>query len=602
MDSTEKNRRQIGGETASVVRRQLQRILASGGFANAGRMSRFLRFTIDLALQNRAAELKEYLIGVEVFDRPESYDPRIDPVVRVEARRLRAKLASYYETDGKNDALLIEFPKGTYAPVFRSRIAKPDVPAGANPQPGSTIAVLPFANLSADVENEYFSDGLTQELIHLLTKVEGLRVVAWNSSSQLKGKTPDPYSVGQQLKAGAVLTGSVRGGSNRLRITAQLVDTSNGYYLWSETYDRQMQDVFSIQEEISSSIVRTLKKKLTVATPAMTSSAPNLKSYNLYLKGRFHWNKRTHEGLTRSIQYFTEAIDADRGFAMAYSGLADAFTLLTEYGWLHPSEAMPKAEAAAKKALDLDPLLGEAEASLGLIRSIHDWKWQEAEMHYRRAIQLNPGYATARHWFAIDHLALMGRMEKARVEIKIASQLDPLSLIIREGEGFLAMVNGQYDEAFAQYREMLELDPSSYKAYACMGRAYFQKGMYGEAVALLQKARSQSGDIPSVLGALGQALALHGKPAEARELLAQLSGLSKQRYVPCSSLAFIHLGLGEREKALEILEAGCDQRHPTLANLKVHPAYNDLRGEPRFTVLLERIGLSARSSHAEPRA
>jgi serine/threonine-protein kinase len=580
-------------EIAPVVRRQLQRILASSGFANAERMSRFLRFTVDIALQNRSAELKEYLIGVEVFDRPENYDPRLDPVVRVEARRLRSKLASYYETDGKNDALLIEYPKGTYAPGFRDRseVVKAQT-APATLPPGSTIAVLAFTNLSADAENEYFSDGLTQELIHLLTKVDGLRVVAWNSSSQLKGKAPDPYSVGQQLKVSTVLTGSVRGSSERLRITAQLVDTANGYYLWSETYDRQMQDVFSIQEEISSAIVKTLRTKLAGAMPAMKSSARNLEAYNLYLKGRFHLNKRTGAGLNLSVQYFTDAIKVDPSFAMAYSGLADAYTLLADYGLLHPSEAMPKAEAAAQKALDFDPLLGEAEASLGLIRSNYDWKWSEAEKHYLRAIELNPGYATAHMWFGIDHLAMLGRMEQARYEIEIARELDPLSLIIREGVGFVAMLNRQYDDAISKYREMQELDPYFYKSYTSIGRAYIQKGMYDEAIALLHKGRSLAGEVPNILGALGQALALSGKRSEARQLLHQLQELSQHRHVACSSFALIHTGLGEKERALEILEAGCEQRQPVLVALNVHPAYDDLRGEPRFNAILKRIGFN----------
>ena len=329
----------------SEVRLQLERILASKGFANAERMSRFLRFAVEHTLENRAAELKEYVIGVEVFDRTGSYDPRLDPVVRVEARRLRSKLASYYEEEGKADALLIDFPKGAYVAVFRNRTETTRTPAAS--QKRSTIAVLPFANLSAGSKNDYFSDGLTQELIHLLTKVDGLRVVAWNSSSQLKGKTPDPYSVGQQLKVGSVLTGSIRGANDKLRITAQLVNTADGYYLWSETYDREMKDVFAIQEEISSAIVKTLSDKLASKAPELKSSARNLEAYNLYLKGRFHWNKRTGVGLHRSIQYFTDAIAVDQDFAMAYSGLADSYSLLADYGLMHPSEAMPKAKAAA---------------------------------------------------------------------------------------------------------------------------------------------------------------------------------------------------------------------------------------------------------------
>ncbi len=574
---------------ASEVRLQLERILSSKGFANAERISRFLRFTVEYTLENRAAELKEYVIGVEVFDRRGKYDPRLDPVVRVEARRLRSKLAGYYEDEGKDDALRIDFPKGAYVPVFRNSAEGTE--AAAVSQKWSTIAVLPFANLSASCENDYFSDGLTQELIHLLTKVDGLRVVAWNSSSQLKGMTPDPYSVGQQLKVGSVLTGSIRGANDKLRITAQLVNTADGHYLWSETFDREMKDVFAIQEEISLAIVKTLSDKLTCRAPAMKSSARNLEAYNLYLKGRFHWNKRTHVGLQGSIQYFAEAIAVDRDFAMAYSGLADSYSLLADYGLMHPSDAMPKAKAAAERALELDPMMGEAETSLGLIRAIYEWKWDEAEAHYRRAIALNPGYSTGHHWFAIDHLCMLGRFAEAQVEIDIACELDPLSPIIREGFGFLAMLTGRYDEAIDHYREVLELDPHFYKGYTSMGRAYIQKGMYEEAIAHLRKGRELAGDIPNILGALGQAFGLSGQAGEARRILGELTQLSTSRHVPCTSLALVHLGLGEKERALEILEEGCRQREIVLQPLKVHPAFDELRGEPRFTAILQRMRL-----------
>ncbi|MEO8126005.1 MAG: tetratricopeptide repeat protein [Bryobacteraceae bacterium] len=576
---------------ASDVRVQLERILASKGFAHAERMSRFLRFTVEYTLENRAAELKEYVIGVEVFDRTGNYDPRLDPVVRVEARRLRSKLAGYYEDEGKADVLLIDFPKGTYVPAFRNRSEIADVPA--TPQNLSTIAVLPFANLSPDCENDYFSDGLTQELIHLLTKVEGLRVVAWNTSSQLKGKTPDPYSIGQQLKVGSLLTGSIRGTNDKLRITAQLVNTKDGHYLWSETYDREMKDVFAIQEEISVAIVKTLSDKLTCQAP-MRSSGSNLEAYNLYLKGRFHWNKRTDTGLHRSIQFYSDAIALDQNFAMAYSGLADSYSLLADYGYVHPSVGMPKAKAAAEKALELDPMLGEAETSLGLIRGVYEWRWQEAERHYRRAISLSPGYSTAHHWFAIDYLCLMGRFAEAVAEMEIACELDPLSPIIREGIGFLAMLDGRHDEAIGHYKEVLELDPYFYKGFTSMGRAYIQKGMYEEAIVQLQRGRALAGEVPNILGALGQAFGLGGRVKDARRTLDELTQLSETRFVPCTSLALVHLGLGEKAQALEILEEGCNQRQIVLQSLMVHPAYSDLRGEPRFTAILRKIGLLPR--------
>ena len=585
---------------ARSIEEQLRRILASKPFAQSARMSRFLRFTVERALAGQSDQLKEYVIGVEVFDRKGSYDPRVDPIVRVEARRLRSKLKNYYDADGCSDEVIIEFPKGTYAPVFRGRGEGP-IAAPGTPGRGA-IAVLPFANLSSEPDTEYFSDGLTEELIHGLTGVDGLMVVAWSSAARLKGQPVDVREIGRQLSVSTVLVGSVRSSGDRLRVMAQLIDTSNGQYLWSETYDRQMQDLFAIQEEISRAIVKTLQIKLMdrPGAPVIRHGAYNLEAYNLYLKGRFQWNKRTAEGLKRGVHYFEQAISVDPAFAPGYAGLADSYSLLADYGLVKPDEAMPAAESAARKALAIDPTLAEAHTSLALIRASYYWEWAEAEVHYLRAIELNPGYATARHWFAVDHLAMLGRMDEAMVQIEIAQQLDPLSPIIREGKGFLFLLTKRYDEALDEYRQMLELDSFFYKAFTAMGRAYTQKGMYEEAITMLQKGRSLSGDIPNILGALGQTYALASRPADARRLLEELSELSKRRHVPSTCFALIHLGLGEKQQALQWLENGRQKRELPLVALKVHPAYDDLRGEPRFQSLLQQIGLAPPGAAATP--
>ncbi len=573
------------------IEENLQRILASKEFASSARMSRFLRFAVERALCGQSEELKEYVLGVEVFDRKPSYDPRVDPIVRVEARRLRSKLESYYAGEGSADELIIEFPKGTYAPVFREKASSLAVAPPAETPRAGAIAVLPFSNLSSEPDTEYFSDGLTEELIHGLTKLDGLMVVAWNSAARLKGQPYDVREIGRQLNVSTVLVGSVRGSGERLRVMAQLVDTSNGRYLWSETYDRQIEDLFAIQEEISRAIVKTLQLKL--IAPSIRHGAYNLEAYNLYLKGRFQWNKRTAEGLKRSVQLFEQAIALDQDFALGYAGLSDAYSLLADYGLVKPADIMPAAESAARKALEIDPTLAEAHASLGLIRSLYAWEWAEAEQHYRRAIDLNPGYATTHFWFAIDYLGMLGRWEEAFQEIEIALQLDPLSPVIREGKGFLLMLSKRYDEAIEEYRQTLDLDCFFYKAFTAMGRAYTQKGMYEEAITMLQKGRSLSGDMPNILGALGQTYALASRPAEARRLLEELAELSKRRHVSSTCFALIHLGLGEKEQALDWLETGARGRETPLAGLKVHPAYDNLRGEPRFQALLRTLGLAS---------
>ena len=573
------------GPGREAVRRQLEKILAADGFARSARMSRFLRFTVERALEGRAGELKEYLLGVEVFDRKESYDSRVDPIVRVEARRLRAKLREYYESAGRNDPLIIEFPTGGYAPCFRARGASP-VPAA--PAPGKTVAVLPFANLSTEPDNEYFSDGLTEELIRGLTKVEGLRVAAWQSAAQLKGRDVDVRAAGERLHAAAVLTGSVRRSGNRLRVTAQLIDTASGVYLWSETYDRALRDVFAIQDEISRAIVGTLQVRL-AGTFAPARPARNLEAWNLFLRGRYHFNRRTGDELRKSLECYQEALALEPSLAVAWAGSADTLTIQAEYGLAHPAEAMPKAEAAARRALELDPLLAEAHASLALIRSIHDWEWTEAENHYRRSIELNPGYATAHHWFALDFLAVLGRWAEARVEIDLAHQLDPLSAIILECKGYLSLFERQYERALEAYREVQELDPTFFKAYSSMGRAYAQLGRYEEAVGMLQKARLLAGDLPSILGALGQTYAMAGQHDRAREVLGELRALGERRYVSASCFALVHAGLGENAAALDWLERGCAGRELPMISLKMHPAYDSLRHEPRFQKLVERV-------------
>lgn len=570
------------------VRAQLAKIIQSRVFAASARMSAFLRFAVEHALSSPPDRLKENVIGVEVFGRNPEYDPQSDPIVRVEARRLRAKLKAYYESEGGEDLLLIDLPKGTYTAAFRTTGGNPDSP---DLTPEGTIAVLPFADLSGDASNEYFSDGLTEELIHALTKVDGLKVVAWHSAAQLKGRQQDIQGISDQLKVRYVLRGSVRRDSKCLRITAQLILTATGHYLWSEAYDREPCDLFSVQEEIACKIVNTLQLRLIRSTPlGQTPLISDPECYNLYLQGRFHWNKRTHEGLLKSIGCFEAAVARNNSCAKSFAGLADAYSLMTEYGFIHPAQSMQQAKTAALKALEADPSSAEACVSLALIRSLYEWNWTEGEKLYRRAIQVNHGYATAHHWFAVDYLGVLGRMNEAMQEIEIAHQLDPLSAIIREGRAFLRMLSRQYNEALELYREILEFDPLFYKTYGAMGRVYTQQGNYEEAIRMFEKGRQLAGDVPSLLGALGQACALAGRKRDARLLLDRLTQLSALRYAPRTTFAIIHLGLGEIDQALRWLERSCDDHELPITGLKIHPVYDPLRSEPAFQALLQRVG------------
>ena len=557
-------------------------------------MGRFLRLAVEWSIEGKAGELKEYLLGVEVFDRKPTYDPRVDPIVRVEARRLRSKLKQYYESDGRADAIVIEFVKGSYAPQIRAATAA----LRAEPEPAQpavvTIAVLPFVNLSPNPDHEYFSDGLTEELIHALTKLPGMRVVAWNTAAQLRDRQQDMMAIREQLKVGTVLTGSVRIAGPSLRVRAQLIDTQTGVYLWSETYDRQMQDIFAIQEEIAWAIVRTLRVQLAgkLEGPIAPRGRTTISSYDWYLKGRYLWHRRTPEQLAQSVRCFENAVAADENSALAHAGLADAYSLLVDYGLMQPADGVPHAKAAAERAIALDPFLAEPHASLAFIRGIYEWQWEDAERLYKRAIALNPGYATAHHWLGCDHYAMLGRLDEALDEIDIAIQLDPLSSIIQEGRAYILMLRGEYEAAIAGYKEIQASDPTFYKGYTSMGRAYAQMGRYREALAMLEKGRSLAGDLPSILGAMGQVCALAGDGRRAHELLAELGRLSETRYVPSTCFAVVWLGLGEKVKALEWLEKGCTLGESPLTTLKVHPVYDPLRGEPRFQELLRRLRLA----------
>jgi adenylate cyclase len=350
----------------SAIRQQLETVTRHRLFRRSERMSRFLRLSVERTLAGKGDELKEYLIGVEVFDRPPSYDPRVDPIVRVEARRLRAKLAAYYESDGRNDAVRFLFLPGSYAPEFRFREAPTPPPAPAT----SGVAVLPFANLSPNPDDGYFSDGLTEELIHALTKFSGMRVVAWNSAMRLRGVEQDLGEVRRQLNVAHALTGSVRISGPKLRVRAQFLDTATGVYLWSETFDRRMEDIFAIQEEIAQAIVRTLHVQLAHgAEPALAARArATVTSHEYYLRGRYHMHRRTPDELRLALQYFEAAAAADPQSAVARSGVADAYTLLSDYLLVAPAEGIAKAKAAATAALELDPGLAEAYPSLAWIR------------------------------------------------------------------------------------------------------------------------------------------------------------------------------------------------------------------------------------------
>ncbi len=466
-------------------------------------------------------------------------------------------------------------------------------------EPSPSIAVLPFANLSADKEQEYFCDGMAEEIINALTQVEGLHVVARTSAFSFRGKQLDIREIGRRLNVGAVLEGSVRRAGARLRITAQLVNVADGYDLWSERYDRDIgelccpEDIFGIQDEISLAIVDKLKVKLLRKERAklVKRHTEDLVAYDLYLKGRYLWNKRTEDGYQKSLEYFQQAIERDPTYALAYAGIADCYDLLGWYDYLPPKEAFPRAKAAAEKALEMDETLAEAKASLGWISVNYDWDWLAAESKYKRAIELNPSYATAHQWYA-EYLSYMGKHDESIAEAKRAQELDPLSIIINNDLGQVFYYARQYDRAIEQLQKTLELDPNFIVAHFFLAFLYAQKAMYGKAIAEVQKAMDLSGGGDSLIVAqLGTIYSCSGRRDEANKVLDKLHGLSKKRYVSPFYIALIYMGLGQNDQAFEWLEKAYEERDHWLETLKVHPMLDSLRSDPRFTKLLKKMRL-----------
>lgn len=567
------------------VRKQLGRILSSRWFTASERLTRFLQFIVAAALENRLGELKEYTIGLEVFDRPATYDPRLEPIVRVEARRLRSKLQKYYENEGVVDELIVEIPKGSYAPLFRQR---GETAGPAAPEPDAiTIGVLPFANIAPDGENEYFSDGLTEELIHALTRVEGLRVVAWPSMYQFKGRSRNPRDVGEQLGVTHILDGGVRRIGDRCRVTAQLIDIASGLYLWSESYDREMSDVFALQDEIARKIVAALRMKLD--PPPQIKRAQSPEAQEFYLKGRHLWNTRNYEKLHQAVDCFERAIAADPHFAAAWAGLADACNVIgqtTRLPW-HPW--LTRARDAARHALDLDESLAEAHVSLGSLHAVFDWDWKSANRHFDRAIQLNPGYATARHWRAYDILAPAGRLDEALAEVELALELDPLSAIMGDACGAIHFFRREFEESVECYREVDAMHREHPRRRFGLVRSLVQVGEFGEALAILEGLEP---DDAIAMALLGHAYAAAGQRERALAVMQTLRDRSRTCFVPAFAFGRLYCGLGCVDEAFEWFFRTAGERDAHLMHLRVSPIFDLLRGDERYPKLLAAAGLS----------
>jgi len=464
--------------------------------------------------------------------------------------------------------------------------------AGARPSvPEKSIAVLPFDNLSRDPDNAYFCEGVQDEILTRLAKVADLKVISRTSTQQFKSAPDNLTQIAKQLGVAHILEGSVQKAGNQVRVNVQLVNGLNDAHLWADTYDRKLDDIFAVESEIAKAIADTLQAKLSGSEQKAIAARPteNTKAYQLYLKGRFFWNKRTANDLKKSIDYFQQALAADPNYALAYAGIADAYVFLPGYTGGTPQEYYPKAMASAKKALELDDTLAEAHTTLGLALWYYDFDFSQSIKEFERAIELNPNYATAHQQYGNNTLSALGRFDDAIAEGKRAVELDPLSLVINADLGMNYYYARRYDEAAAQLRKTLEMDPGYYYAHVDLGQVLAAQGNLDGAIGEFQKARSLNDD-PFVLGLLANAFGSAGKQAEALKILEQLKEQSKQRYVQAFSFALVYLGLGDKEEALRwIQQSYQDRAGADLGWIRVDSLLDRMRDDARFEAIAEKI-------------
>jgi TolB-like protein/tetratricopeptide (TPR) repeat protein len=602
------------------VREQVERILRHKGFVHAGKLSRLLRFTVEKGIQGHGGELKEYVLGVSVFERNAAFDPRLDSIVRVQMGKLRARLKEYYETDGRDDPISVEYFVGRYAPVITRRSpeapppeASPPQPVArgrrwrlravlacavllaagaafyavwrpkAKPDPGArpSVAVLPFVNLDRNAEGDYLSDGITEQLIHSLAASDHLSVVARTSVFHFKGKTEDIRKIGAELNVRTLVEGSVQRQGERIRVSAQLIDAASGYQMWSATYDREVKGILEIQDEITRAITRALQVRLSPTAAGRRPADPE--AYRLYLQGRYLWHRRTADELHRARDFFRRALAIDPNYAAAYAGLADSYSILATYGFGLVSEAGPKAVEAARRAVALDDQLADAHAALGFALAAFTADWTEAERAFRRATQLSPSHATAHQWYAISYLALFGRLDEALQEMELAVALDPVSVAVHYDLGRVLECRKDFARAAEEYRRAIELEPNFVRAHAALGRSFDRLGRPADALAEFRRAVDGSGGAPARLADLALHYATTGEKAQARSALAKIKDSADPYQV-----ALVYAALDEKSGALEYLRRGIRSRRSPgviLTHLR------DLRSDPQFGAALREAGL-----------
>jgi len=477
-------------------------------------------------------------------------------------------------------ALLVAFNPGGWRDRLLGRSGQPKI---------SSLAVLPLANLSRDPEQDYFADGMTEALITELAKTADLRVISRTSVMHYKGTEKPLPEIARELHVDAVVEGSVQRAENRVRISAQLIRAATDQHLWADSYERDLQDILGLQDEVAHAITQQVEGRLGQKNEARGESYRPVipAAYEAYLKGRYFWNKRDRASLEKSLDYFNQAIAKDPNYALAYSGLADVYVVLGPDWAMAPKDVNEKAKAAARKALEIDDSLAEAHTSLASIYH-NEWNWPEAEREFKRAIELNPNYATAHHWYSI-YLATVGRFDESVKEAKKAAELDPLSLIISASLGNRLNEARRYEDAINQCRKTLDMDPNFGLAHLCIGISSVNEGHFQEGITELQKGVELLPGNPYAMGHLGIDYALSGDQARARDVLNKLKNPS-QPYLPAYSIALVYAGLADKEQTVSWLKKGYAERNDEIVYMKIEPVLDPIRSDPRFQDLLRRVG------------
>lgn len=621
-----------------VVQAQVDKILASPGFASSARHSRLLRHLVSMTLEGRGGEIKEYALGVDLFGRGESFDPQTDAIVRTEVSRLRAKLKTYYSGDGRDDPVIVDLPARSYVPVFKLREAPVGVETAAEtveavvadvaPPPPmrrrtrlwifagfviavalmlgvlywltrggqpvaadevTSIAVLPFVNSDGDREIEQFTDGLTEEVIETLAEIDGLRVVSRTSAFQFKGKQEDLRTVARELNVGAVLEGAVRRSGTHLRITARLVNGAEGYQYYSHVYEHELKSAFTVQREIAAHVANVMQVHERAQEVARFTRSPE--AHRRYLQGLSYASKGGESDLRQAIESYQRAIESDPNYSPAHTGLADAYLTLALLNEADPGEVMPRAAEAAHTAVKTGETFAHAHAALASVLALYDWDWAGAEKEFHKAIEGDPNDSPILQQYAMRYLVPQGNLDSALFELQLAQQIDPFSPLVKLNRGRVETLRRDPARALNDIHQALGLDPQLEVAPLALAEAYLESSTFDEASRTLQESSEPTED-EARLAVLGATYGLSRQPQRARQVLQELVEVNRHhRHVSGYYFSQVYLALGDTASALDWLERAAEERSPLVVYVKTAPQFDRLRNEPRFQALLRKIGL-----------